>query len=175
MIQLYSEESFNKINKMRNKYLLWYIFAFIIVLAIEITLIVYYSTRPYGTPLETPLLIIVLTLGGVFTAFSVVFLSIPYGRIVKYRDCVIDFLDNEKVISDVTVLSFDKTLTVKYGVDFYKMNVIEWSEQEDDYVERTVLIDNEIKDLDLLVGDILKISTTSNMLVGYEIISRKSN
>ena len=64
-------------------------------------------------------------------------------------------------------------LTVKYGVDFYRINVLEWVESEDDYVERTILVDNEVKNLDILAGDIVKVKTTSNMLIGYEIISRK--
>lgn len=173
MVELYNEESFNEINKKRNKYLFIYVGLFLLVLAIEIALIVYYSTRPFGTELETPLKITVLVLGGVFAAFSVVYLTIPYGRIVKYRDCVIDFLDNEKITSEVTALNYDTTITVKYGVDFYRLDVLEWSEQEDDYVKRSVLIDNEIKNLDIKEGDILKIQTTSNMLVAYEIISRK--
>lgn len=174
MINLYSEEDYTKINKLRNKYLLIYIISLIAAVFIEICLLVYYSTRPFGTSLETPLLVIILTFGGLFTAFSVVYLTIPYGRIVRYRDIIIDFLDNEKITSEVTALKYDYNLTVKYGVDFYRLNVLEWSDEEDDYVERSILIDNEIKNLEINEGDILTIVTTSNMLIGYEIINRKS-
>ena len=173
MIELYSEELYIKENKRRIKYLLVYLALLFIVIAIETALLVYFATRPFGTPLETPLLIIILSLGGVFTAFSVLYLTIPYGRLKKYCDILCDFLDNEKVTSDVTVINFDYTVTVKYGVDFYRLNLLEWSEIEDDYVERSVLVDNEIKNLDFNSGDILKITTTSNMLIAYEIVSRK--
>jgi hypothetical protein len=173
MVELYNEESYVKENKRRIKYLLVYLALFFVVLAIEITLLIYFSTRPFGTPLETPLLVVILVLGGVFTAFSVVYLTIPYGRIKSYCDILCDFLDNERVTTDATVLNFDYNLTVKYGVDFYRVELLEWSETEDDYVERSVLIDNEIKNLDFKDGDILKITTTGNMLVGYQVISRK--
>ena len=123
----------------------------------------------FSTPLEIPLLIIILSIGALFTVFSVVFLTIPYGRLKKYCEILGDFLDNEKVVSEVTVLGIDKTVTVKYGVDFYRLNVLEWSTIENDYVERSILVDNEIKTLDFKVNDIVKIVTTSNMLIGYEV------
>ena len=129
-------------------------------------------TPPFGTPLEKPLLAIILTLGGLFTAFSVVYLTIPYGRIKKYCEVLCDFLDNEKAESDVTILGVDYNLTVKYGVDFYRLNVLEWSTINNDYVERNVLVDNEIKTLNFKKNDIVKIVTTSNMLIGYEVISK---
>lgn len=173
MERLYNDEYYIKINKMRTKYLVIYILSLLVAITIETILLVYYSTRPFGTPLETPLLVIILVFGGLFTAFSVIYLTIPFGRVSKYRDILVDLLDNEKTYSDVTVINFDTTLTVKYGVDFYRLNVLEWSETEEDYIERSVLVDNEIKNLNVLVGDILKIETTSNVLTAFEIVSRK--
>ena len=173
MTELYNDEYYLKINVRRIKYLFIYVLLLIFSVALETGLLIYYSTRPFGTPLETPLLIFILTYGGLFTAFSVVYLTIPYGRLKKYRDIVIDFLDNDRIISEATVISIDENLTVKYGVDFYRINLLEWSDTENDYFERSILVDNELKNLDVKIGDILKISTTANMLVAYEIISRK--
>ena len=169
MVNLYSEETYLKENTRRIKYLYLYIAALILVVICETALMIYYATRPFGTPLEIPLLIIILSIGALFTVFSVVFLTIPYGRLKKYCEILGDFLDNEKVVSEVTVLGIDKTVTVKYGVDFYRLNVLEWSTIENDYVERSILVDNEIKTLDFKVNDIVKIVTTSNMLIGYEV------
>ena len=172
MTELYTEQNYIDNNTRRIKYLFIYFTLLAVVLIAEILLLIYFSTRPFGTPLETPLLIIILSIGGVFAAFSVVFFTIPYGRLSKYCNILCDFLDNERVTSEVTAIKYDENVTVKYGVDFYRLNVLEWNETEEEYVERSVLIDNEIKNLDIKEGDIVKIVTTSNMLIGYELINR---
>ena len=168
MTELYTEQNYIDNNTRRIKYLFIYFTLLAVVLIAEILLLIYFSTRPFGTSLETPLLIIILSIGGVFAAFSVVFFTIPYGRLSKYCNILCDFLDNKRVTSEVTAIKYDENITVKYGVDFYRLNVLEWNETEEEYVERSVLIDNEIKNLDFNNIDTSNIDDLKKSIGFYE-------
>ena len=79
-------------------------------------------------------------------------------------------MNNDSVVTKVTILkvAYDDYST-KYGVDYYHLNVLEWSSIHDDYLERSVLVDREIKTLKVNEGDIIEIETTGNRLIAYEI------
>lgn len=172
MIVLYDETAVNSAAKLRKKLLTAYIISFAVVLLIEAALIIYHATNYYNYAGIKGVRAAVMTIGGVFAAASVVYLCMPYARANNYDKFVRDALNGEKVCSEVTVISVDKTLTVKYGVEYYKLNVLEWSEESDEYVRRTVLIDNEKGDLDFSGGEILNIETYSNVLTAYKKVSK---
>ena len=95
-----------------------------------------------------------------------------FARANNYDKFVRDAINGEKIPAEVTVISVDKTLTVKYGVEYFKLNVLEWSQSSDEYVRRTVLVDNEKNDLEFTGGEILNIETYSNVLTAYKRIAK---
>ena len=48
------------------------------------------------------------------------------------------------------------------------MDVLTWSDGHDDYIKRRILIDKEIKNLDVKEGEIITIVTSLNTLMGYQ-------
>ena len=95
-----------------------------------------------------------------------------FARANNYDKFVRDAINGEKIPAEVTDISVDKTLTVKYGVEYFKLNVLEWSQSSDEYVRRTVLVDNEKNDLEFTGGEILNIETYSNVLTAYKRIAK---
>lgn len=172
MIFLYDEAVVNSAAKLRKKLLIAYIAAFIAVVLIEAALIIYHATNYYNYDGINTVRAVVMVIGGVFAAASVVYLCMPYARVNNYDKFVRDALNGEKIYSEVTVISVDKTLTVKYGVEYYKLNVLEWSDKSEEYVRRTVLIDNEKSDLSFNGGEILNIETYSNVLTAYKKVTK---
>ena len=67
-----------------------------------------------------------------------------------------------------TVLSINYEQRSQDGVDFYSMDVLTWSDGHDDYIKRSILIDKEIKNLDVKEGEIITIVTSLNTLMGYQ-------
>ena len=172
MTLLYSEAETQKVTKLRKKLLIIYIIALSAVVLTEAALIIYHATNYYNYPGVKAVRTTVMVIGGVFAAASIIYLCMPYARVHNYEKFVCDAVTGEKIRSEITVISVDKTLTVKYGVEYYKLNVLEWSQSSDEYIRRTVLIDNEKNDLIFNGGEILNIETYSNVLTAYEKVTR---
>lgn len=172
MTLLYDEAAAQKSAKLRKKLLIIYIAAFAVVFVVEAALIIYHATNYYNYAGITAIRTTVMVLGGVFAAASCVYLCLPYARANNYDKFVRDAINGEKIPAEVTVISVDKTLTVKYGVEYFKLNVLEWSQSSDEYVRRTVLVDNEKNDLEFTGGEILNIETYSNVLTAYKRIAK---
>lgn len=164
---LYDEKLALKTAKTRKILIIIYIIASTIVLITEVALLIYHATNYYNYIGIKGVKTAVLTIGGVFAGASCIYFCMPFANVNNYYKFVNDAIKGAKSKTEVTVISVDKTLTLKYGVECYKLNVLEWSEQDEEYIRRTVLIDEQKNDLEFNGGEILKIETYSNVLTAY--------
>ena len=167
MTSLYNKTYLNNIKKQKNKLLALYLILLGVVLLIEAGIIVYYALQPFGNNLTEPLKILMFSIAIVFVLFSGVYLSITYGRVLRYYQFLLNLLYSKKAKLTATVISIGYETKTSAGVDFYTMDVLEWSETQNDYVKHIILIDNEFKNLDINEGDIITITTSLNALMEY--------
>ncbi len=169
MTILYDVNYFNKIKKQKNKYLTIYLILLSIVVLALVGIIVYYSLQPYRTSLENPLKISMFAIIILFTLFSGVYLSIVFGRVYKYYKFITHLSSGKKYTFSVTVISINYgDYKSNYGVDFYTIDLLEWSETQNDYVNHRILVDAEFKNLDINEGDMLTITTSLNALMRFK-------
>ena len=168
MTYLYTKPYYYQIKKQRQKLLTIYLILLGLALLGLVGIILFYAFQPYGTNLKLPLQISMFALIVVFTLFSGVYLTIIYGRVNKYYHFLNSLSRGKKLSNSVTVISINYgDLRTNFGVDFYTMEVLEWSSSQDDYVKHNLLIDNEFKNLDINEGDMLTVTSSLNVLMEY--------
>ena len=168
MVFLYDNAYFNKIKSLKVKLLIGFIVSLIIALLVVATIIVINSMEPVNSP-KTPILRIILIVFICIYVFCIyIYLDIVYGRVNKYFDELCRIFTHVKKESIVTFIRFNHTKYDINKVSFYTMEVLEWSEKKKDYVERNVYIDGEILLDGFTSGEILQISTVSNILFAYK-------
>lgn len=168
MTFLYNNLYYNQIKKQKSKLLTIYFILLGITLLALAGIIVFFALQPYGTTLKEPLKWSMFAIIVIFTLFSGVYLTIIYGRVSKYLQFLSNLKVGKKSTFTATVVSINYgDLRTNYGVDFYTLEVLEWSNTQNDYVKHNVLIDNEFKNLDISEGDMLNITICLNALMEY--------
>ncbi len=168
MVEFYNEEYLYKIDRQRFNLKLIYVISLIFSIALILTLTILIAFQPYDTKFEKVSRWIIAIYLSVYIIFSFIYLKIPYARVKYYQYFVLDCMRFAKNQEQVTIVGINNETTYKNGVDFYYLDIIEWSERENDFINRSVLVDCEIKNLDLNKGEIVTITTASNVLIAYE-------
>ncbi len=169
MKYLYSQEDLLALDKQRFKLKFIYRLILILTLIIVATGIIVRSLLPYKAQLVDIIYTIVIIVTILFIIFSFVYLSIPYARVNDYYKFVYNALNSERIEVKATILEIrSNDVTLKYGVDYYYIDVLEWSNARKDYVKRSVLVDNEFKNLNIKKSSIITIQTMGNILTAYE-------
>ncbi len=168
MTALYTKSYYNKIKKQKKILLTVYLVLLAIAVISVVGIIVFYSLQPYGTSLKNPLKFLMYSIVVIFCLFSGIYLTIVYGRVNKYLKFLGNLASAKKLNYKITVISINYgDIRTNYGVDFYTMEVLEWSETQSDYVKHNLLVDAEFKDLDINEGEILTVKTSLNALMEY--------
>lgn len=169
MKYLYSQEDLLALDKQRFKLKFIYRLILILTLIIVVSGIIVRSLLPYKAQLVDVIYAIVMTVTVLFVLFSFVYLSIPYARVNDYYKFVYNVLNSERLEVKATILEIrSNDVTLKYGVDYYYIDVLEWSNARNDYIKRSVLVDNEFKNLNIKKSSIITIQTMGNILTAYE-------
>ena len=169
MTILYNQTLYNQIKKQKNKLLTVYFILLSITVLLTVGIIIFYALQPYGNNYKNSLKYLMFAIVICFSFFSGVYLSIVYGRVSKY----FYFLNSLKVgkkytfAATVVCVNYGDTKT-NYGVDFYTLEVLEWSDSQKDYVNHKIFIDAEFKNLDINEGDMLTITTSLNTLMEFK-------
>ncbi len=168
MISLYSKDHLKNTLKQKNKCLILYIIFLAVAVLVDGGIIYFYSLQPFASELQVPLKFTMFGFTALFIIFSCIYLEIIFGRVNRYYKYIKNMAIGKKTTSTVTVLSINNETRTQEGVDFYSIDVLTWSDNHDDYVKHNILIDNEIKSLDILEGEIITIVTSLNTLMGYQ-------
>ena len=171
MKYLYNQEDLIKLDKTRFKLKSLYNAILITTIVIVLGGVIFRAFLPYQSKLGEIIYVVVMTLTVLFVIFSFVFLSIPYARVKDYCSFVYNALNSERIESKATILEIRKNdVTIKYGVDYYYIDVLEWSNARNDYVKRSILVDKEFDNLKIEKSTIITIETVGNILTAYEIL-----
>ncbi|MBO5851514.1 MAG: hypothetical protein J6R29_04195 [Clostridia bacterium] len=167
MINFYDENYINKIIRQKNKCLAIYLVVAIILFLIIVATIVLNSIFPYNFGHRPILLAILCVVTVVLVVFSFVYLQIVYGKVAGYLNFLGLLTQNLKRTATVTVIRVNAQI-VSGQIDYYSVDVLEWSDIDEDYVERSVFIDAEFANLDFKKDEIITIITASNHLLAYK-------
>lgn len=171
MIELYDENYLKKIELQKKRLLTVYFILLAVAVIIEAVVIFFNAYLPYGNEYKTLLQLVMYSVAIIFSVYSVLFFTITYGRVKTYYDFVDGIMVGNKKETPVTVIKLSREL-ISGKIDGYTLAVLEWSDAENDFVERTINIDNEKEIPDFEKGEIITVATCSNYLYSY---SRSQN
>lgn len=172
MTEIYSKGDLEAAVKQKRNCLIYFFTVTGIFLAVSVFVFVYFLFEPYGSAKKPWLLTLECVFTGLYAIFSYLYLSIRFSRVRRYKIMLERALNRKPTEGEATFMRFNGEVNVKDGVDFRSMTLVEWSEKEQEYMERYVLLDVEKPRPDFRTGDLLKIKTYSNVLTGYDILNR---
>lgn len=165
----YDNQYLDKYFKKRKSLLIIYSIIAFIAVASVVGIIFYYSNLPFMTELRYPLMVAMIVIIFLFTMYSFIFFSITFGRINKYCDYLSYACRGNSETTQVTVLDIYNQTIDYSGNDFFRLNVLIWSELENNFVERIIYVDNEFTLDNVSVGDVITVKIKSSCLLGYEV------
>lgn len=168
MREFYQNDYLSEMFKKRKNLILFYAILTCVVVLLLASIIIFYAQLPYGTRLRLPLMIALIVIVVLFVFYSFMFFNITFGRLNKYCEFLAFACRGNIEISKVTVIDFYNQPIDYSGNDFFRVNVLIWSEIENNYVERLIYVDNEFTLEDVKVGDVLTAKLKSNYLLGYK-------
>lgn len=171
MVSVYKTEDFEKANASKKAILRGFFISLAVVLAVCITIFVYYVRQEFNTPLKTPLLVINIVISSLYAIVMFFIFSIKYKRVSSYVNMLIDIQMGMKSESTNTYVRTDSSIVKKDGVDFISLIVLDWSEKKQEYFERRILLDVEKPVPDFKHGDVIRHVTHANILIEYELAS----
>lgn len=175
MRQLYNKNNVISNEKQLKILLAIYLLIALIFLGGIVTCIVLFANEPFGTSKRVPLLIIMLAIAVVTVVFSFFYFNLIFGPVKKYVDFLKYTVFGKRNTLSLTILDvFYQPMNYK-GLDFYRISTLEWNDIKNDFVERTVLVDESIVINDLKAGDIVKCQLAQSCLVAYEKDSYEKN
>ena len=172
MTEIYSNADLDAVTAQKRNCLIYFFSVTAVFVAAVTVIFVWFLLEPYGTPKKPWLLTLECVLTGLYAIFAYIYLAIRFSRVRRYCVMLYRALNRKPTEGEATFMRFNGEVNVKDGVDFKSMTLVEWSDKEQEYMERYVLLDVEKPRPDFRVGDALIIKTYSNILVGYEITNR---
>ncbi len=167
MKELYSTEYVEKYTKLKKRMEIRYALILIISILAIVADILYYSFEPFETNLRVPLMIVLFALSIFIVAYSFIFFTLTYGRLRSYYHFLIFSVCGRRNVEKITVLGVFGDVVDKSGVDCTRIEILEWSDLADDYVEHVIYVDAEVDASDIVEGDILTVATCGNYLLAY--------
>ena len=172
MTNVYCKADLDAVLKQKRNCLTYFYIVTGIFLAAAIFVFVYFLLEPYGTDKEWWLLTVECVLTGIYVIFAYLYMSVRFSRVRKYCKVLERALIRKPTAGSATFMRFNSDVTVKDGVDFKSMTLVEWSEKEKEYMERYILLDVEKPRPDFRAGDEIMFNTYANILVSYEVSNR---
>ena len=168
MTEFYSASEYLTIKNSKRNLLIGYFISLAVCLAIIVAIMIIYANEPYGTSLRTPFLIALIAIIVLFVTYSFVFFNIKIGRLKKYQYFVYYAIYGRTETTKATVVAVNNSITDFGGFDCRSLDVLVWSDIENDYVTRLIYYDVE-KDIgDVKVDDVLTLKLSSNYVVAFK-------
>ena len=167
MRELYQSDYINRYLKLKKRMLVTYFVIMALSIGALAFILIYYATEPYQTSSRVPLMIAMFAVIVFFIVYSFIFFTITYGKVRSYCNFLLFSVCATRSTDKVTVLNVFNDIVDKNGGDCTRIEVLEWSDAENDFVERMIYVDNEVVVDDVFEGDILTIVTNSKYLLAY--------
>ncbi len=165
---LYTSEYLNKIKGQKRLNLIVVLSLIAVMLIINAVLIIVFAGMPFGSGLK-PYFILASSVSTVILTFIIcMYYQIIYAPIKSYYLKILEILSGKRFNDTVTVLRVNDYPSDKLGVEFTSFDVLVWSDTQNDYVERTVLVDANFK-LDIVENQMVTMVTCGNILLSYEV------
>ena len=168
MTYFYDNKFLKKIKNRKNLHFALIVSIMAIMLISNVILIVIFADKPVGSRLRNTFQTITYVITVILTFFAGLYYEIVYNPIKKYYLKIVESLIGKREIVEVTVLRISNELSDKYSVKFKSLDVLEWSNIQNDYVEREIYFDANLE-LPLEENQMVKLLTCGNILLGYEV------
>lgn len=168
MVNFYDKDLVLKFYKKKKSLITFYVFVTIVAILLVGGILLAFSFEPYGSKFKLPFLIAIFVVTCSFVFFSFLFFVIIYGRTKKYYEFIYYACYGVGEIAKVTITHVESKSEDVLGIDYYAVTALYWSDVVNNYFERKLYIDCEIKSFNVSEGDVLTLKIVSNCIVGYE-------
>lgn len=168
MTCFYDNKFLKKIKNRKNLHFALIVSIMAIMLITNVILIVIFADKPVGSGLRNTFQTITYVITVILTLFAGLYYEIIYAPLKKYYFKIVESLIGKRELIEATVLRISNELSDKYSVKFKSLDVLEWSDIQNDYVEREIYFDANLE-LPLEVNQMVKLLTCGNILLGYEV------
>ena len=168
MTYIYNNNFLNKLKSKKQLHLSIVVSIFLLMIISNAILIVIYADKPVGSNLRNTFQLITYLITVILIFIAGLYYEIFYVPLKKYYLKLVECLLGKKQVSDVTVLCIYNEISDKSSVKFKRLDVLEWSEIQNDYTHREIYFDANIE-LEFQDNQMVKILTCGNMLLGYEV------
>ncbi|MBO5926318.1 MAG: hypothetical protein J6Q38_02005 [Clostridia bacterium] len=140
-----------------------------ITLIINLGMIIFFANQPYGSGLKNIFQIFSCVISTLTVIFCGLYYSILYQPSKKYLKSIESAIFGKKDKFTASVLRFNNELFNKGGVDYYRFDVLAWSDVKKDYAERSIFYDVNIP-INLQENQMVEVVVSANILLGFEVI-----
>ena len=173
MTYVYSKEDYVIADKQKKNLVRIFFITLAVLLVVNIAVFVVYTQQEYQTPLKTPLLLVNILSCSIYFIVAYFFYAIKYKRVASYVKMLSDMQTGIRVEGVNTYVRTDSSITVKDGVEFVSLIVLDWSEKKQEFFERAILWNLEKNIPDFKKGDVIKHITHANIMFAYELASNE--
>lgn len=172
--KIYSEADLAAAKAQKKRMLIVFLSATFVYVAASAVILVFHILEPFDAPApkRTVRLVAECVISAVYITLAFVFISIRYARVRRYCKFLSSVLVRVPTEGIASFMRFNSDVTVKEGVDFKSMTLVEWSDKQNDYLERYVYLDLEKPLPPFKAGDEVRLKTYANVLVAYDILNR---
>lgn len=171
MTEYYNKQMFLDAVKQRKKVLMFFYAIVVVYLIACITMLIWYTTLPFGDENLSKVKLIMHAITIVTVAFCGIYLGIPYKRVNRFYKLTAKMYSGIKETYTGSFLEYDESLANKDGVDVKSLVFVEWNKYKKDFFERKVYVFNELPFPQLEPNRNYKYVTQGNVLISYEILS----
>ncbi len=168
MTQLYTATEYLSIKKKLRNLLIGYFVTLAVCVLVIVAIMITYANEPYGTSLTTPFMIVLIVVCVLFIAYSFVFFNIKYGRLRKYQYFIYFAVYGKNQEEKATVISVNQSVSDAGGFDCYALEILVWSNIENDYVTRLVYFDAEKDVTEIQPNQVYSLKISSNCIIAYK-------
>lgn len=169
MVQLYDKDYVLKTKRQRDLLLALFIGVITAFVVGIVAIILIYANEPFNTDKKPLLMGLMLTFAVLCVCFTFLFYMLVYSRVNKYYLFMITTVFCPYKEFKTTVINVLFEPQDYNGIDFYRLLVLEWSEHQNDFVERTILVDAEKSLSGVKKGDIITVRVNANTLLAYKV------
>lgn len=171
-VTIYNDADLLNAYKQKNRVLGVFWGVTIAYFAICIAMVIFHTSLPYASKLDTIPQAIAYVCSGLYVLFVFPFMSIKYHRVRKYLT-MLSFLSTGLKMTETNYFyTFREQTLQKDNIDVVSCIFATWSKKREEWLEREVYADVEKPNPEIGGGDLVRYVTQSNILVQYEILQK---
>ena len=174
MVSVYKDDDYLSAHKQKQTIFRVFMAITFIYLAFCIAWWIYYIGLPYKHEDQTLVKVMIYVASALYTAFVFPYMSIKYGRSLKFCKMLFYVSEGMKVEECNYFYCFREKSLQKDNIDVVGCVFETWNKKKQEWMEREAYFDPEMPLPPFESGDQVRYITQSNFVIQYEILQKKT-